>query len=32
MVVDMEDKDFAMPMLAVYGLDRNKPVVSNQVL
>lgn len=27
-VVDMEDKDFAMPMLAVYGLDRNKPVVA----
>lgn len=30
LVLDMEDQDFARPMLAVYGLDTNKPAVSNQ--
>lgn len=31
LVVDMEDPEFAMPMLGVYGLDANdKPVVRYQ--
>jgi protein disulfide-isomerase A1 len=28
LVIDMEDRDFAMPMLGVYGLDIEKPVVA----
>lgn len=28
LVIDMEDPEFAMPMLAVYGLDAKKPLVA----
>ncbi|KAG0575412.1 hypothetical protein KC19_5G002200 [Ceratodon purpureus] len=28
LVIDMEDQEFSRPMLAVYGLDTNKPVVA----
>jgi len=30
LVIDMKDPEFAMPMLAVYGLDAKKPLVRYQ--